>query len=265
MDSQKDVQKTEGAIKFLDYQTLKSSPFGDNRVGERVYRRAERIASAVVLLTNHIDDNESLKIEARKSSVEMLSNILGIRDEMRSPNSPEVNDLKMSVRKTISMVRLLGVSGRISFQNAEIVTEALDELLSFITASRRSNLSESVSISREDLIDVRESQRFLQERAADRSIKNVSEIKDAAGPALSQENTMESHSISTRSQAILEVLHDQGELGIRDIASNLPEYSEKMIQRELADLVAMGKVKKSGSKRWSRYTYIEAVMAAPSA
>src|SRR6185369_7556411 len=112
MDAPKDLQKTEGAIKFLDYQTLKSSPFGDNRVGERVYRRAERIASAIVLLTNHIEDSESLKTEARKSAVDILTYILGIRDEMRSPNSPEVNNLKMSVRKAISMVRLLGVSGR---------------------------------------------------------------------------------------------------------------------------------------------------------
>jgi len=256
MDATKDLQKTEGAIKFLDYQTLKSSPFGDNRVGERVYRRAERIASAIVLLTNHIEDSESLKTEARKSAVDILTYILGIRDEMRSPNSPEVNDLKMSVRKAISMVRLLGVSGRVSFQNAEIVTEALDELLSFINASRRSNLSESVSISREDLIDVRENQKFTQERDSERVVKSVAEAKGTSDAVLPSGGAPENHSISSRSQAILEVLRVQGELGIRDVAANLPEYSEKMIQRELAELVAMGVVKKSGLKRWSRYTYI---------
>jgi DNA-binding HxlR family transcriptional regulator len=55
------------------------------------------------------------------------------------------------------------------------------------------------------------------------------------------------------------VLRSQGELGIKDVVSNLPEYSEKMIQRELAELVAAGRVKKTGLKRWSRYTYIEEV------
>src|SRR4051812_24852092 len=102
MDGPKDLQKTDGAIKFLDYQTLKSSPFGDNRVGERVYRRAERLASAIVLLTNHVADREPLKFEARQDVLKILSNVLAIRDEMRSPNSPEVNSLKMSVRKVIS-------------------------------------------------------------------------------------------------------------------------------------------------------------------
>jgi hypothetical protein len=259
MDSPKDLQKTDGAIKFLDYQTLKSSPFGDNRVGERVYRRAERLASAIVLLTNHIDDREPLKLEARKSSLEILSNILAIRDEMRSPNSPEVNDLKMSVRKVISIVRLLGISGHVSFQNAEIVVEALDELLSFISASRRSNLSETVSISREDLIDIRESQRFIQERTTDKTIKNVVETRETFSTSISGDKKSEFSPMSTRSQAILEVLRIQGELGIRDVASNLPEYSEKMIQRELADLVTAGRVKKTGLKRWSRYTYIDSI------
>ena len=265
MDSPKDLQKTEGAIKFLDYQTLKSSPFGDNRVGERVYRRAERLASAVVLLTNHVDDKEPLKFEARKSILEVLSNILAIRDEMRSQNSPEANNLKMSVRKVISVVRLLAISGHISFQNAEIVTEALDELLSFINSSRRSNLSESVSISREDLLDIRETQRFIQERTKDTSQKSVVETEGTTVSPVSGEKKLISEHVSMRSQAILEVLRAQGELGIRDVASNLPEYSEKMIQRELADLVSSGRVKKTGLKRWSRYTYTNSMLDISSA
>jgi hypothetical protein len=259
MDSPKDLQKTEGAIKFLDYQTLKSSPFGDNRVGERVYRRAERLASAVVLLTNHIDDREPLKSEARQSVLDTLANILAIRDEMRSANSPEANKLKMSVRKVISLVRLLGISGHISFQNAEIVTEALDELLSFIVASRRSIMSESVTISREDLIDIRDTQRFTQERLSEKTTVNGAETKGSVSATSPGGEKPTGTTLTTRSQAILEILRTQGELGIRDIASNLPEYSEKMIQRELAELVSQGRVKKAGLKRWSRYTYIEGV------
>jgi hypothetical protein len=256
MDFQKDLQKTEGAVKFLDYQTLKSSPFGDNRVGERVYRRAERLASAVVLLTNHIESNDPLRLEARRSVMDILTKILGIRDEMRSPNSVHISDLKISVRKMISVIRLLGIGGNISFQNAEIITEAFDELLSFLSTSRRSSLSESVSISREDLLDIRESSRVSDDKRADRVPKDVMETKDVSTVAAPSAKSPDSSQSSHRAQAILEVLRAQGELGIRDVASNLPEYSEKMIQRELADLVVAGRVKKSGLKRWSKYTYI---------
>jgi hypothetical protein len=256
MDTQKDSQRTDGIIKFLDYQTLKSNPFGENRVGERLYRRSERIASAIVLLTNHLDANDPLCLQSRISALDILSKVIAIRDEMRSSNSTGVSDLKISVRKTISLVRLLAVSGYISIQNAEIVVEALDELLAFLNASRRSSLSESVSISREDLIDVREKSRFPEPHMIDRSSREK-EVKDTISSQASPEKA--SLSVSSRTQAILEVLRSHGEMGIRDVASNLPEYSEKMIQRELAELVAGGRVKKSGLKRWSRYTYIEAL------
>jgi hypothetical protein len=255
MDTSKDLQKTDGIVKFLDYQTLKSNPFGDNRVGERLYKRAERIASAVVLLTNHVDAHDVLRESARMSAVEILSTILAIRDEMRAQNSPETSALKMSVRKTISHIRLLAVAGQISLQNAEIVIEALDELLSFLAASRKSSLSETVSITREDLMDIREAPRFVQEKVTDGAPKSAAvnhpDITAATGVA-PQRPVM-----GTRSQAILEVLRGHGELGIREVAANLPEYSEKMIQRELAELVEAGKVKKTGLKRWSRYTYIQ--------
>jgi DNA-binding HxlR family transcriptional regulator len=39
-----------------------------------------------------------------------------------------------------------------------------------------------------------------------------------------------------------------------EYAYNLPEFSEKMIQRELAALVQEGVVMKQGEKRWSRYS-----------
>jgi len=56
-----------------------------------------------------------------------------------------------------------------------------------------------------------------------------------------------------RGERIIDILKSGGILGIRDISANLPQYSEKMIQRELADLVETGKVRKLGAKRWSRY------------
>jgi len=63
--------------------------------------------------------------------------------------------------------------------------------------------------------------------------------------------------LDRRAQAVLEILKSQGTIGIRDIASNFPEYSEKMIQRELARLIALGRVKKIGFKRWSKYSFVQ--------
>src|SRR3989344_3409976 len=59
--------------------------------------------------------------------------------------------------------------------------------------------------------------------------------------------------LRTRTNRIVGVLTTQGQLGIKDIAASLPEFSEKMIQRELKRLVTQGRIKKAGSKRWSTY------------
>jgi hypothetical protein len=246
MDDIKDIQKVDQVSAFLDNQRERTSPFGQNRSGERLYRRGERLVVALYLLTNHIAKDEPLKSQLRNSATEMLANILAIRDEMRSADSSKVRTFQASIRYLISLVRMLTVSGYVSHQNANVVCEALDELGNFLQSSQRSNLSENIRISPDDLSDVPfEDKRKVTDR---REIKDsaVSSIKHAASDKI----------FDVRKQNILNTLTARGELGIREICANLPEYSEKMVQRELAELVAMGRVRKSGLKRWSKYALL---------
>jgi hypothetical protein len=60
----------------------------------------------------------------------------------------------------------------------------------------------------------------------------------------------------SRGDVIASVLATAGKLGIRSIGEQLPAFSAKMIQRELAALVAEGRVSKTGEKRWSEYELI---------
>ena len=85
-------------------------------------------------------------------------------------------------------------------------------------------------------------------------IKDRASIKDTSGVS---DNVSFRKGLHVREESIIGVLRSGGELGIRDIAANLPEYSEKMIQRHLVDLIEAGKVKKVGLKRWSRYSLIK--------
>ncbi len=264
MDSIKDTQNSLELAKFVENQSVKTNPFGENRVGERAYRRAERIAAALVLLTNHISEHEPLRVNARTQAAQLPSRVLAVRDEMRAVNSENVRALRSAVRELISLCRLLGVSGLVSFQNASAVSEALDELSGFLAASQRSTLSESSSFSREDFLDTRDPYALpasRHDRKPSDIVRDTSDvIKDTKGHArIAQKEDRagdEGQKASLhvgRMAAILEVLRVSGALGIRDIASNLPEYSEKMVQRELSQMIAAGRIKKTGSKRWSIY------------
>jgi hypothetical protein len=259
MDDNKDIQKTENIGKFFDSQNVRLNPFGDNRAADRAYRRAERIAAAVHLLTNHVDQDEPLRGSVRKESMQMLASVLSVRDDMRSMHSGGVVSVVSSIRHLISLVRMLAVSGFASTQNVGAIVEALDELGNFMHVSQRTNFSESVVISKDELLDVG----TLPARATTYAVKDIKDVRvageatpnrDVAAPTVTPATN--NGQMSVRTQSILEILRSSGSMGIKDICSNLPEYSEKMIQRELLTLVADGKVMKSGLKRWSRYSVV---------
>jgi hypothetical protein len=266
MDHQKDIQKNEGIVKFVESQATKTNPFGENRVGERAYRRAERISAALFLLTSHVSDTEPLKARSRQASLDLLDTVLAMRSEMRSVNSDKIALLKIKVRELISLARMCAIAGVVSFQNAAVVVEALDELSSFLAASQRSSLSETVSFSKEDFLDTREQyiaqQKNIVHEVSENNQTQAHETKQKDKDTVQEKETQykghEKVRTNGRTQAILESLRTGGELGIRDIASQLPEFSEKMIQRELAELVSKGVVKKTGEKRWSRYRIVAA-------
>lgn len=279
MDGIRDTKSADQLSKFLEGHIVRTTPFGANASGEKAYRRAERLVAALYILSNHVPGDEPLRNAVRAKGVALLSNIIATRDEMRNPNSEKNKEALASIREIISLMRVLGVSGSISMQNAEVIIEALDELGNFLVASQRSSLSESTAFSKDDFLaghlamrgrgSLRKSA-LLSERTPAPRISDIKDIpvsdteaaddinrtkKDSKSSVSSR--TQGQHAASVREQAILDILRSGGEFGIKDIAAHLPEYSEKMIQRELAGLVAVQRARKTGSKRWSRYSIIQ--------
>ncbi len=249
MDEQNDIQKTGPLSRFFDGVSIRTNPFGSNQAAHRAYRRAERIVAALYLVTSHISPAEPLRISVRSEALSLLKGVLSLRDTMRAIDSADTNTCRVSIRHLISLVRMLSVGGLLSAQNTNVVTEGLDELGNFLEVSRGSPMSEQVSLSRENFLDVNDLS--IKDIKDNRTLKDTSRIKDV----LDVSNTRAiGGGLSVREQSILGILRAGVELGIRDIGSNLPEYSEKMIQRDLVGLVGSGRVRKVGLKRWSRYS-----------
>lgn len=57
-----------------------------------------------------------------------------------------------------------------------------------------------------------------------------------------------------RRNTIIKLIKDMKEVTIKDVSTIVPDVSEKTIQRELLNLVSEGVLKKTGEKRWSRYS-----------
>ena len=57
-------------------------------------------------------------------------------------------------------------------------------------------------------------------------------------------------------QNIIAVLRKQASATIKDFSAVATECSEKTIQRLLIEMVQRGVLKRSGSRRWSRYSMV---------
>jgi len=247
MDNQKDIQSSAGLSRFFDKQPTRTG-LSLNQSVDRLYRRTERIVAGLFLATNHVSPAESLRLEVRKAGLEMLEHALSLRDEMRSAQSAHVAAFKASARYLISLLRMLTISGFLSSQNSGVLIEAIEDLGNFLALAQNSPLSETVSFSRQDFLDINPD--------PIKDIKDTKIIKDIIikRDSVKVSDTATGKTLDVRKQGILEILRTGGELGIADIASNLPEYSTKTVQRDLAELVTSGQVKKAGLKRWSRYS-----------
>lgn len=60
---------------------------------------------------------------------------------------------------------------------------------------------------------------------------------------------------NSRQETILSVIRDKREVMIKDISAVIKDFSAKTIQRELRELVNNGILRKTGEKRWSRYSF----------
>lgn len=253
MDDHKDISQKDTLVKLLDGTSIRTEPFGRNVFGERVFRRAERVAIALHLITNHISSGEPARHAVRELAVALLSEIVAMRDTFRNPDSQECIEAQGLVRRAISLVRLLAASGRISLQNAEALVAALDDLGVSLMTSQRTPLAESLAFTREDFA-VEGGAPIAAVKDRRRPVRVRSSKGEARAATLSVGASAPSHA---RSEEIVGILGTQGQLGIKDIAASLPSYSEKMIQRELKRLVELGRVRKAGAKRWSTYALVK--------
>lgn len=268
MDDVRDIKTYDQLSRTLDSQTVRTSPFGGNSSAEKAYRRAERLISAVHLITNHLPETEPSRKAIREKGLRLLTELLDMRNEMRGVASTKTRAVQSTIRELISLIRIITISGFISYHNAELVIEALDELGNFLNASRRSTLSEDVALSRETLLPAQEAHKKQISMTAGNapeihSTQPLSDIKDKSLITDDIRDTKDRpfvhtdiSSIGNRGRNIMDTLRSGGVLGIKEVCAHFPEYSEKMIQRELASLVSAGLVKKMGLKRWSKYALI---------
>lgn len=221
-----------------------------------IYKKVERLAKALHLITPAFADSPSLKDRFDMSAIALVE---------AAVHAPAVAKMALS-RELLTLSSMLAVartSGLLSAMNATIIAEEVQNLLQEIAGY------EEPRIFLDDVPTLAEIAKDVQKRSAlERTVapkvqavapakkavktprKIVSFYKGQNAPIKDKGPT----DLKDRQTAILSLIKNKGSVSIKDISTMIRGVSEKTIQRELAVLVSSGTVEKKGERRWSTYS-----------
>jgi predicted transcriptional regulator len=223
-------QNTQTGLDVFNVSNL--SIFKDNSSVIYIYKKTEKLVSAIYLLSNFISDKEPLKWQMRESGIELLSQSLTVTDR--------TGFLSKAI-KNLSFFEIAFLGGIISEMNYKILKFEFESLIQTVESAERTVGSKNLLFS-EHFFDTASTNAIP--KGQDTMSFKLSDKKEP--PKLKDKNT--------RQEIIMSLLKKNKELGIKDFVSSISDCSEKTIQRELALLVSNGSIKKEGEKRWSRYS-----------
>lgn len=218
-----------------------------------LYKKTEKLVSAIYLISNFISDKEPLKWQMRESGLSLLS--LSIKSG--SVSASQTNYIS-AVLVLLSLIEILYVSRLISEMNYNIIKYEF-ELLIRTAESAEKGSNQRGLIFPEHFFEISQGQDSNQgETLTTGMYKGHKTMSDSLSFRKSVETVRPSEQKqkdkTNRQDIIISLLTKGGELSIKDFTSSIKDCSEKTIQRELVSLVYKGQVKKVGEKRWSRYS-----------
>jgi DNA-binding transcriptional ArsR family regulator len=226
-----------------------------------IYRKSERLAKAIQLITPAFANSPSLKNRLDGIAV-------GLIDAAILPPSSAREVLSRELLALSSILSVAKSGALLSDMNANLLTREAHLLLQEIADYQEPRIFMDDSLTLSELAkrtpDMREStvatspKTFFQGQSKGHLSDKASTRKQIAPQISTQAITTASskpkQSSSTRQESILEILRTKGSSYIKDISMLIREVSEKTIQRELQALVEKGIVEKTGERRWTTYS-----------
>lgn len=225
----------------------------DNEQSVYLYKKTEKLISALYLLTSFISDKEPAKWQLRETGLKLLSQGLPLSDKGIQGSS--FANLILSLLETTYMGGIISEMNfnilKFEFENLResIIYEEQERLKGAIYPSNFFKIAEALSGP-----SVGGTSSKGQSDMSDRHTSPLYEMslkKPAESVRLNEQKLKDK---TNRQGLIIDLLRQSPGLGIKDFSSSIKNCSEKTIQRELASLITKGQIKKEGEKRWSRYS-----------
>lgn len=245
-----------------------------------VSKKAEKLTTALYMLTDLIREDDPMRRKIRETAIVVLSDTRGLSYAMTGDLYFHLARVIAKSWELVSLIEVCVVVGFISDMNYGILKNALIEFIGDLRNRQRvegfTNIqdlkigvgeannfklkSDFFKLDEQDLLAVKEESTPVAKPGREDNPKghlsrtsiqkHVSFIKPTppslvSAPGLGQ---------TDREGKILKLIEEKKDVSIKDIVSYFSEYSQKTVQRNLGALVEAGKIKRTGEKRWSRYS-----------
>lgn len=228
-----------------------------------VFKKTEKITSALYAVSGLIKDDDPIKWELRGHGMDLLFSSFTASSSLPGDKNVIIQSLFTAALETISLLNIARVSGLISEMNHAILVKEIDGILEMLRDRLAQNVENAGYILSESFFktpnlfssgfksDSKSSVRFNQDSDKGQFSVNKKIQSNING---FKENEDSPNKKNKRQEDILNLLKSRSNLSVKDFTQVIKDCSEKTVQRELLDLVNKGIVKKDGERRWSRYS-----------
>ena len=244
--------RSKGNEPRLDDFVLEKSIF--NNIFEKdirrvfIYKKAERLAKAIHLMTPAFAESASLRRRIDAIVIDLI-------DAALLPPSAARTALSRELLALSSVLSIARIGGLLSLMNTELVSREAHLLLQEVASYEEPRLSLDDAPTLSDIaknVSLQGAREMPKGRIA--STHSVSSRTAASTKGHIKDIGDIHNHIKDRREAILSVIRDKKKARIKDISTHIRTVSEKTIQRELLALIKAGVVLKEGERRWSAYS-----------
>lgn len=275
MQNQKDTLQNKKDSTLID----STNTLNINAFSEFIIKKTEKLVTALYMVTDCMDSDDAMKNKLRTLGVGLLSDAHSFALDGTTEKQYKLDHSSAQISEILSLVGIANMMGFISEMNSSILKNEFTLLHTEYNRFRaENNINKSVvnmpHTKTETTLDMnafnvplptyKEAPKLpsqfwptaIQSKGQTSFNKiNVlykNENKQNNKPLNSDKNVIVRK--EERSQRMIDLIKAKGDVSIKDISFAFTDCSEKTIQRELNNLVSKGQLKKSGSKRWSRYS-----------
>jgi len=245
-----------------------------------ILKKAEKIVTALYLVTNLFPQNDPLKNSIRRRAICLLSDVNYIRQNFNSTNIRPTLNFNSSISNILSILCIAKNVGLISEMNHTILEKEIKNLAGIdINDSEKTIRSEAIFhdkffetkynnlITNQEInishlnskTEVANPGRFKKEMSYRNNNSAMSFRKEKILATDTNKNILKKigqkvqETKNKRRASIKDLMRDNKFITIKDVMKLMKDCSEKTIQRELNSMVSENLIRREGTRRWSKY------------